>query len=112
VAVFTAWRSALFRFRERSANGRAADVTVADPKDYEVLVTYSYNFTISQALPWKSLFEIAYVGSKSKKLLMGGGSGASDCGSGCNFINQNKVPLGAGIGGAGVDWAGTFVPAK
>jgi len=73
-------------------------VTVADPKDYEVPVTYSYNFTISQALPWKSLFEIAYVGSNSSKLLMGGGSGASDCGSGCNFVNQNKVPLGAFFG--------------
>lgn len=81
-----------------AATWSPSDVTVADPKDYEVPVTYSYNFTISQALPWRSLFEIAYVGSRSEKLLMGGGSGASDCGSGCNFINQNKVPLGAFFG--------------
>ena len=81
-----------------AATWSPSDVTVADPKDYEVPVTYSYNFTISQALPWKSLFEIAYVGSNSEKLLMGGQSGASDCGSGCNFINQNKVPLGAFFG--------------
>jgi hypothetical protein len=46
-------------------------------------------------VPWKSLFEIAYVGSNSNKLLMGGGTGAA---AGGNFTNQNKVPLGALFG--------------
>ena len=47
-------------------------ITVADPTDNKFPITYSYSFTISQRLPWKSLFEIAYVGNKSDNLLNSG----------------------------------------
>ncbi len=47
-------------------------ITVADPTDNKFPITYSYSFTISQKLPWKSLFEIAYVGNKSDNLLNSG----------------------------------------
>jgi len=61
--------------------------------DYGIPVTYSYNMTVSQQIPWNSLVEVAYVGSRSQELLMGGesisGSGFS------SFIDQNKVPLGS-----------------
>jgi Carboxypeptidase regulatory-like domain len=67
-------------------------IYATDPNDYNVPVTYSYNFTISHELPWRSLFEIAYVGSKSEDILNGGQSGA---GSGGDLINRNKMPLGA-----------------
>jgi hypothetical protein len=61
--------------------------------DYGIPVTYTYNFTVSQQVPWNSLLEVAYVGSRSNQLLMGG---ESISGSGfTEFIDQNKVPLGA-----------------
>jgi hypothetical protein len=47
-------------------------ITVADVNDNKFPVTYSYSFTISQRLPGKSLFEIAYVGNKSDNLLNNG----------------------------------------
>ena len=68
-------------------------IYAADPNDHRVPVTYAYNFTISQQMPWRSLLEVAYVGNNSKYLLMGGQSGASGIG-GSDFINLNKIPLG------------------
>jgi hypothetical protein len=70
-----------------------SSVYAANPSDYEVPVTYAYNFTISQRVPWKSLVEVAYVGSNSSKLLMGGQSGSAGIG-GSGFTNVNKIPLG------------------
>jgi len=68
-------------------------VNALDPTDYGIPESRAYNMTISQQAPWKSLVEVAYVGSTSKELVMGGestsGSGFGD------FTNQNKVPLGA-----------------
>jgi hypothetical protein len=73
-----------------SVNG---GVNAMDPTDYGIPRTRSYNFTISQQAPWNSLLEVAYVGSSSDKIFMGGetisGSGFS------SFTDQNKVPLGA-----------------
>jgi hypothetical protein len=63
----------------------------ANPNDFEVPVTYSYNFTISQELPWNSLLEVAYVGDQSSSLLLGGQNGAATAG---DFTNVNKIPLG------------------
>ena len=34
-----------------------------------------YNFTVSQALPWRSVFEISYVGNKSPNELINGSNG-------------------------------------
>jgi hypothetical protein len=68
-------------------------VNTVGATDYGIPVTYSYNFTVSQQVPWKSLLEVAYVGSRSQELLMGG---QSISGSGFSaYIDQNKVPLGA-----------------
>ena len=68
-------------------------INALDPTDYGIPESRSYNLTISQQAPWSSLVEVAYVGSTSKELVMGGesisGSGFGD------FTNQNKVPLGA-----------------
>jgi len=73
-----------------SVNG---GVNALDPTDYGIPQSRAYNLTISQQAPWSSLVEVAYVGSTSKELVMGGesisGSGFGD------FTNQNKVPLGA-----------------
>ena len=73
--------------------GNNPGVTALDPNDKEIPVTYSWNFTVTQQLPWRSVIEMAYVGNDSEKLLMGGGSGATV--SAGDFANQNKMPRGA-----------------
>jgi hypothetical protein len=71
-------------------------VTAFNSNDSKISVTHSYNFTISQQVKWNSLFEIAYVGSTTSNVLMGGGSDASiSSTSAGSFVDQNKVPLGA-----------------
>jgi len=37
-----------------------------------------WNITVSQALPWRSVFEISYVGNKSMNELLNGGNGGVD----------------------------------
>jgi hypothetical protein len=61
------------------------------PNDYGLPLTYSYNFTIDQKLPWKMLLDVAYVGNRATHLSDNGQDGTS---SG-NYDNQNKTPLGA-----------------
>jgi hypothetical protein len=62
----------------------AGTAYATDPRDDRRPVTYSYNFTISQRLPWKSLLEVAYVGNNTKHMTLQGG-----------LTNLNRVPLGA-----------------
>ena len=59
-------------------------VNAADPKDSQMPVTYNYNLTIDRQGPWKSGFEVAYVGNRSQHLQTLG-----------NLQNQNVIPLGA-----------------
>lgn len=64
-----------------------------NPTDYGVPLTYTWNLTIDQQLPWNSLFDIAYVGSSSSQM---DDNGEESNGNGFGAIaNQNKVPLGA-----------------
>ncbi len=64
-----------------------------DPTDYGQPVTYAYNFTIDQRLPWNSQFEIAYVGSQTSQIA---DAGEDNEGSTFNELaNQNKTPIGA-----------------
>lgn len=65
-----------------------------DPNDHGNPTTYSYNLTITQRIPFKSLLEVSYVGNQSHNVLIGGGSGAT-LGSGTPLINVNKTPIGA-----------------
>ncbi len=55
-----------------------------DPKDDNMPVTYNYNLTVDQRGPWKTTFELAYVGNQSSHLSTLG-----------NLQNQNVIPLGA-----------------
>src|SRR5205807_1219303 len=43
-------------------------VTALDPTDDQEPRTQSYSFTVAERLPWKSVLEVAYVGSKSDYL--------------------------------------------
>ena len=69
-------------------------------KDTESPLTTSYSFTISQRLPFSSMFEASYVGNQSKYLLNTGGVGTN-----INVIpygtllNVGKDPSSIGSGG-------------
>ncbi len=67
--------------------------TAEDYRDHNVPLTKSWNMTISQQLPWRSLLEVAYVGSSSSNLQMGGSSGSGGGLGGADFVNINKIPL-------------------
>jgi Carboxypeptidase regulatory-like domain/TonB-dependent Receptor Plug Domain len=49
-----------------------------------------YNVTVSRALPWRSVFEISYVGNQSRNELINGSNGKID--------DLNNVPIGAFFG--------------
>lgn len=52
--------------------------------------TWSYNFTISQRMPWRSVAEFQYAGSRSRDLLSTGGNSGPG--------NIDAIPLGAFFG--------------
>lgn len=48
--------------------GIPSGLNALDPTDSQQPRTQSYSFTVAERLPWKSLLEVAYVGSKSDYL--------------------------------------------
>jgi hypothetical protein len=68
----------------------ALSPSAVDSKDDKQAYTDSYSFTISQRLPWSSLFEISYVGNQTRDIPSAGNGG-----SGCCSMNINLVPVGA-----------------
>ncbi len=62
-----------------------ANITTLDPRDTQQPRTQSYSFTVAQRLPWKSVLEVAYVGTKSDYL-----SNYNN-----NFNKVNDLPVGA-----------------
>ena len=60
-----------------------------DPNDHGIPLTYSYNFTIDQQLPWHMLLDVGYVGNRALHLADNGQDGTATG----NFANQNKTPL-------------------
>jgi len=73
-------------YTRSSVSSQAApfNVSAQDPHDDREPVTYNYNFTVDQSLPWKMQAELAYVGNQSSSLS-----------TQSNLMNQNVVPLGA-----------------
>jgi hypothetical protein len=74
--------------------GTTGTQSTLDPTDYGVPLTYAYNITVDQQLPWNSLLEVAYVGNKSSQI-NDNGAAISDAGNFPGFADQNKVPIGA-----------------
>ncbi len=73
--------------------GVSGGYTGADPTDYGVPLTYSWNLTVDQTLPWNSLLDVAYVGSSSSQM---DNDGESSNGSNyASLADQNKTPVGA-----------------
>ena len=76
-----------------SNSGTFGSYTAADPTDYGIPLTYSWNLTIDQQLPWNSLLDVAYVGSSSSQM---DNDGESSNGSAFPALaDQNKTPVGA-----------------
>jgi hypothetical protein len=73
--------------------GTYGSQTGGSPTDYGIPLTYSWNLTVDERLPWNSLFEIAYVGSSSSQM---DDDGESSNGSSFGALaDQNKTPIGA-----------------
>jgi len=67
-----------------------------DGSDNKMGYTDNWNFTISRQLPWSSLFEIAYIGNRSRELSSGGNGGSLGSGGGGFTTNNiNLIPVGA-----------------
>jgi hypothetical protein len=64
-------------------------VMAADPHDNHMPITYNYNLTIDRQGPWRTAFELAYVGNRTQHLMTLTGSNDAD------LENQNVIPLGA-----------------
>ena len=83
-----------------SQNGQ----TGYDPNDHGIPLTYSYNFTIDQRLPWSMLLDVAYVGNHAMHMADNGQDGAATG----NYANQNKTPLFAYGKLVGGQWVGNL----
>lgn len=75
-----------------------------DPNDHGIPLTYSYNFTIDQRLPWSMLLDVAYVGNHAMHLADNGQDGVATG----NYANQNKTPLYAYGKLVGGQWTGNL----
>jgi len=60
-----------------------------DPRDHNQPLTRSYNFTVSQQLPYSSVLEIGYVGSTTHYAGL-----VSNTNTGVDPRNQNVIPVG------------------
>ena len=77
----------------KPGTGTYGSYTAADPTDYGIPLTYTWNLTVDQQLPWNSLLDVAYVGSSSSQM---DNDGESSNGSAFTAIaDQNKAPIGS-----------------
>jgi hypothetical protein len=59
-------------FSPSGFNENGTSVTAMQAGDGRMPHTENYNVTISQATPWESVFEISYIGNRSRNLLIDG----------------------------------------
>jgi hypothetical protein len=70
-----------------TTSGAVGSIAADNPHDREQPVTYNYNLTLDQQLPYGAVFELTYIGNQSTNLSTLG-----------NLQNQNVIPLGAFFG--------------
>ena len=58
-----------------AADQKGATISAFQMGDNKTPEVMDYNFTVSQALPWRSVFEISYVGNKDTNELLNGANG-------------------------------------
>ncbi|MGH9615302.1 MAG: carboxypeptidase regulatory-like domain-containing protein [Acidobacteriaceae bacterium] len=73
--------------------GQYGSYTGASPTDYGIPLTYSWNLTVDQQLPWNTLLDVGYVGSSSSQMDNDGESSNGSAFPG--LADQNKTPVGA-----------------
>src|SRR5579875_2039220 len=73
-----------------AACGTGCAIQALQAGDNRVPLTEDYNFTIDQQLPGHSLWEVSYVGNKSRDLLLAG--------TNSDALNINMPPLGSFFG--------------
>jgi hypothetical protein len=61
-----------------SGTGNGATISVFPQGDNRTPYVMDWNITVSEALPWRSVFEASYVGNKSQNELINGGNGGID----------------------------------
>jgi hypothetical protein len=71
-------------------NGATNDIHADQRGDSRVPYTSNWNATISQALPWRSVLEVSYVGNRSANEFVNGGNS--------NLFNLNNVTPGRFFG--------------
>jgi hypothetical protein len=82
-----AYQSGSYSTSQTYVGPSAFQVNANDPHDDRMPVTYTYNFTVDQSMPWKMQAEVAYVGNQSSSLSTLG-----------NLQNQNVIPIGSYYG--------------
>jgi hypothetical protein len=87
--------SQISQLKPQSTVGAINGVVFAVPNTKTIPKVDSYSLTISQQLPWSSLFEVAYVGNTGSDMNSPGGDNITSNGGFADFTNQNKVPVGA-----------------
>ena len=84
------------------ANG--ATITAFQQGDNRTPYTNDWNISVAQALPWRSVFEVSYIGNKSSNMLINGGNGKlNDANSnfpGAYWLPDPTQSL-SGVGGTG-----------
>ena len=65
-----------------TATGNGATISAFQKGDNRTPEVMDWNITVSQALPWRSVFEVSYVGNKSTNELINGNNGG--------LYNQNN----------------------
>jgi len=104
--------------------GASGTITVFQQGDNKTPYTNDWNISVAQALPWRSVFEISYVGNKSSNMLINGGNGKlSDANSnfpgaywlpdpkqtlsgGTAFVSPNSLPCNGSGTSAGTNYTG------
>ena len=55
--------------------GASGTITAFQQGDNRTPFTNDWNISVAQALPWRSVFEVSYIGNKSSNMLINGGNG-------------------------------------
>ncbi len=83
--------SSIAGFVPPAGGGASGTITAFQQGDNKTPFTNDWNISVAQALPWRSVFEVSYIGNKSSNMLINGGNGKlSDANS--NFPGSYWLP--------------------
>lgn len=89
-ACCVGWNNFLPYSPELGAAGLGSAISALAMGDERTPYTWTYNVTISQRVPWRSVAEFQYSGNKSLDMLLNAGNG--------HLGNPDNIPLGAFFG--------------